>query len=120
MSVDPGRLARRVKAINVLIGSHAGEVEVVRVSPQGAVSIRYTGMCTGCEYRPVTTAGTVEPALLDVPGVSEVIVVGARVSEEALARIGATLDQGDAASRAVRVVRRLEAEGDENVEGERP
>ena len=118
MRVDADLLARRVKAINVLIGSHAGSVEVLGVSPQGAVSIRYAGMCTGCEYRPVTTAGTVEPALLDVAGVTRVEVVGARVSDEAMARIGATLDQGDAAARAVRVVRRIEAE-DEVAEGAR-
>jgi Fe-S cluster biogenesis protein NfuA len=110
MKVDAAALARRIDAVNVLIDSHAGKVELVRLTPQGVVLLRYAGMCAGCEYRPMTTAGTVEPALRDLPGVTGVEIVGARVSEAAMARIGETLDLGSAAERAVRVVRRIEQE----------
>lgn len=104
------QLQQRFDAINVLIRAHAGEIELAGVSPDGVVSVRYTGMCAGCDYRPVTTAGTVEPALLDVTGITGVKVLGAHISEEATARITATLDGTQAQERAVRLVRRIEAE----------
>jgi Fe-S cluster biogenesis protein NfuA len=108
--LDRSELARRLASLNVLIRSHAGEIEIVAVSDAGVVTVRYTGMCAGCDYRPVTTAGTVEPALLDVPGVSRVVVTGARVSDEARERIQATLQGSGAQQRAVKLVRRMEAE----------
>ncbi|MDB5873350.1 MAG: Fe-S biosis protein NfuA [Ramlibacter sp.] len=111
--VDRAHLQRRVDSLNVLIRSHAGEIEVVDVSADGVVALRYTGMCAGCDYRPVTTAGTVEPALLDVPGVTGVTILGARVSEEAQERIAATLEGSGARERAVRLVHRMESERQE-------
>jgi Fe-S cluster biogenesis protein NfuA len=111
--IDTVRLERRIASINLLMDSHAGRVDLVGVSPDGTVSLRYSGMCTGCEYRPVTTAGTVEPALLDLPGVTRVRIIGAQVSAEALDRIRATLDEGNAGERAVRLVHRIEDEAGE-------
>ena len=55
----------------------------------GVVRLRYTGMCTGCPLRPVTTASTVRPALLDVEGIEAVEVEGSRISAEAEARLAA-------------------------------
>ena len=107
---DRARLAWRVESLNVLIQSHAGGLDLVDVSFDGVVSVRYTGMCAGCDYRPLTTAGTVEPALMDVPGVTRVHVVGARVSDDALARIAETLESSGASTRAIQLVRRMEAE----------
>jgi Fe-S cluster biogenesis protein NfuA len=109
-SIDSASLQRRIASLNVLIRSHAGEIELVDVSHEGVVTVRYMGMCAGCDYRPVTTAGTVEPALLDVPGVRKVTVVGVQVSEEALMRIRATLEGSGAQERAVRLVHRIESE----------
>jgi Fe-S cluster biogenesis protein NfuA len=109
-TIDLARLQRRIASLNVLIRSHAGEIELANVSAEGVVTVRYVGMCAGCDYRPVTTAGTVEPALLDVPGVSKVAVAGARVSDEALMRIKAGLEGSGAEERAVRLVRRMESE----------
>jgi Fe-S cluster biogenesis protein NfuA len=91
VSVDPVLLARRIESLNVLIRSHAGEIELANVSAEGVVSLRYTGMCAGCDYRPMTTLGTVEPALHDLPGVSKVEILGVRLSEEAMTRIEATI-----------------------------
>jgi Fe-S cluster biogenesis protein NfuA len=108
MSVDRAQLQRRIDALNVLIRSHAGEIELAGVSPDGVVSLRYTGMCAGCDYRPVTTLGTVAPALHDLTGVTKVEIVGAQVSDEALARIAASLQGSGAEARAVRLVRRIE------------
>ncbi|MDB5874785.1 MAG: Thioredoxin-like protein [Ramlibacter sp.] len=116
--IDRAKVVRRIESLNVLIRSHAGEIELVDLSPSGVVTVRYTGMCAGCEYRPVTTAGTVEPGLLDVPGVTRVRVLGARVSDDAMQRIQATMDSADAAQRAVRLVRRIEIESTEETQGE--
>ena len=109
-TIDRAALEHRIATLNVLIASHAGGMTLESVSPDGCVCVRYTGMCTGCDYRPLTTAGTVEPALLDVAGVTRVVVRGARVSDEAAARIRATMLEGEAATRAIRLVRRMEAD----------
>lgn len=111
--IDPGALASRIASINVLLRSHAGEIELVDVSNDGVVTVRYTGMCAGCDYRPLTMAGTVEPALRDIAGVTQVIAIGSRVSEHALERIRESLEGSEAAKRSVQVVRRIESEGQE-------
>ena len=108
--IDREQLERRLDSINLIIRSHAGAVELVDVASDGIVSVRYTGMCAGCEYRPVTSAGTLVPALRDVPGVKGVFVVGSSVSLEAQARIAETLDGASAPARAVRLVRRIEGQ----------
>ena len=108
-SIDRAQLQRRIESLNVLIDSHAGGIELSDVAADGRVTIRFTGMCTGCDYRQLTTVGTVEPALLDVPGVTAVTVAGARVSEEALARIRGTMGESGALERAVNLVQNMEA-----------
>lgn len=107
-SIDRQLLARRIESINMLIRAHAGGIALDGVDDDGEVRVRYTGMCTGCDFRPVTTAGTVAPALLDVPGVRRVEVTGSRASADATQRIEDAVAQGQAAARAVRLVRRIE------------
>lgn len=107
-NINEKQLSRRIDSLNMLIRSHAGGLKIEKVLEDGEVVVRYTGMCTGCDYRSVTTAGTVEPALLDVPGVTRVRVVGAQVSDMAALRIGTTVTEGAAAARAIRLVRRIE------------
>lgn len=84
------QLDERVREINRALGAHAGGIEVAAVA-DASVTIRYTGMCTGCPFRPVTTAATVRPALLDLPEISSVSVEGSRISQEAEERLGAAL-----------------------------
>ncbi len=108
-SVDRARLDRRVESLNTLIQSHAGGLQVVGLAADGCVTVRYTGMCAGCDYRPLTTAGTVKPALLDVQGVTRVRVLGARVSDEATRSIESVMGSSGAAQRAVRLVRQMES-----------
>jgi hypothetical protein len=50
-------------------------------------------MCTGCPLRPVTTASTIRPALLELDGVTAVEIEGSRISAEAEARIAAAFAQ---------------------------
>jgi Fe-S cluster biogenesis protein NfuA len=86
-------LARRLDELRVALGAHAGGIELVGLAG-GVARVRYTGMCTGCPLRPVTTASTVRPALLEVDGVEELEVEGSRISAEAEARIAAAFARG--------------------------
>ena len=81
----------RLRAIEPALRAHAGGVELVDVSTDGVVSLRFTGMCTGCPFRPLTAAATVRPALLALDGVRAVSIPGARISEEAEARLARAL-----------------------------
>jgi Fe-S cluster biogenesis protein NfuA len=81
----------RVAVLDRLLHAHAGGLELRGVASNGVVSVRYTGMCTGCPLRPLTTAATVRPALLDLPEVRDVVVSGGRTSDEADRRIAAAL-----------------------------
>lgn len=86
----------RIAGLDRLLRAHAGGIELRDVSSDGVVSVRYTGMCTGCPLRPLTTAATVRPALLALAEVRGVEVSGGRLSDEARDRIAAAL--GDVSS----------------------
>jgi len=83
-------VAARVAEIDRLLAAHAGGLEL-RAVHDGEVHVAYTGMCTGCPLRPLTTSATVRPALTALPEVTSVHVAGGRVSEEAERRIAAAL-----------------------------
>jgi Fe-S cluster biogenesis protein NfuA len=84
-------VATRVRVLDAALNAHAGGLELVEVAGDGAVAVRYTGMCTGCPMRPLTTAATVRPVLLELEGVTAVRVEGSRISEEAEQRLAAAL-----------------------------
>jgi hypothetical protein len=65
-------------------------------------------MCVGCELRPITTEGSVRPALLSVEGVNEVHVTGMRISVEAAARIAEHLAPYPVHERATRLIRQAQ------------
>jgi Fe-S cluster biogenesis protein NfuA len=78
----------RIEQLRPALDAHAGGIELVSVE-RGVVRLRFTGMCTGCPLRPVTTASTIRPALLELDGVTAVEVEGSRISAEAEARLAA-------------------------------
>ncbi|MFJ9033418.1 NifU family protein [Streptomyces sp. NPDC102274] len=84
-------LAERVRQVSAYIRMHAGGLELRHITDDGEVQVQFTGMCTGCPYRPVTMAATVRPALMEIDGVTSVTVVGSRVSEQAERRVAANL-----------------------------
>lgn len=84
---DRAAVARRVEELNQLMSAHAGGLALESVDDHGTVSVRFTGMCAGCQYRPVTLLATVEPGLAEIPGVTEVDARGSRVSAEAAERL---------------------------------
>jgi Fe-S cluster biogenesis protein NfuA len=88
----------RLEQLRPALDAHAGGIEVVEVTG-GTVRLRFTGMCTGCHLRPLTTASTIRPALLELEGVEAVEIEGSHISAEAEARLAAALASGDAARR---------------------
>jgi Fe-S cluster biogenesis protein NfuA len=86
-------LRARLEELRPALAAHAGGIELVDVD-RGVVRIRFTGMCTGCHLRPLTTASTIRPALLDLDGVTAVEVEGSRISAEAEARLVAAFAEG--------------------------
>jgi Fe-S cluster biogenesis protein NfuA len=76
----------RLEELQPILGAHAGGIELVEVRGS-TVRLRFTGMCTGCHLRPLTTASTVRPALLDLTGIDRVEIEGSRISAEAEARL---------------------------------
>ena len=89
----------RLAELAPVLGAHAGGIELVEVEG-GLVRLRFTGMCTGCHLRPLTTASTIRPALLALDGVTRVEVEGSRISAEAEARLAAALARAPAAQYA--------------------
>jgi Fe-S cluster biogenesis protein NfuA len=87
--MSEGPVQRRVSEVSRLLGAHAGGIELEHLDEQGRVGVRFTGMCTGCLFRPVTLATTIRPALLEVDGVTGVEAAGVRVSEHAARRLAA-------------------------------
>jgi Fe-S cluster biogenesis protein NfuA len=71
--------------VNQALHSHAGALEQVAVE-NGVVQLRYTGMCAGCPFRPLTTYATVKPLFRHQFGL-EVEVIGSRISAEAEERV---------------------------------
>jgi Fe-S cluster biogenesis protein NfuA len=69
------------------IASHAGDVNVVEVSPEGDVRVEFTGACRTCPLQPVTLGTAVMPAFEGIEGVREVTCRSVRVSRHAMRRM---------------------------------
>jgi Fe-S cluster biogenesis protein NfuA len=80
-------LEERVALVSRAMAAHGGGIQLVDLDARGGVRVRFTGLCAGCQLRPLTFAETIEPALLGVPGVRAVHADGARISDEAIARL---------------------------------
>jgi Fe-S cluster biogenesis protein NfuA len=97
----------RVQALDSMLRSHAGGLELQSFDERGVVRVRFTGMCVGCELRPVTAARVVEPALRALEGVTAVEIAGGRVSEHAQAALEASAGCADLQA-ILRAVQRCE------------
>ena len=80
-------IAELVGSLSAALHSHAGGLELVDHGDDGDVTVRFTGMCTGCPLRPVTFTGVVKPALLQLEGVESVHAEGGRLSRQAEERL---------------------------------
>lgn len=87
--MDDGALKASIEHVSELLKAHGGGLELESCSTDGDVVVRFTGMCTGCKYKPVTMASVVRQEIMTVPGIKSVSSEGSRTSpyaEERLAR----------------------------------
>jgi Fe-S cluster biogenesis protein NfuA len=89
---NPAGVTVAVAVLSDLFRVHGGGLELEEVSSDGRVRVRFTGMCAGCQFRPMTMAGSIRPLLLTLEGVNEVEADGSRISEEALTRLRLALE----------------------------
>ena len=87
MSIDLAALTQRVASLDRILKSHAGGVTLGTVHDDGRVEVKLTGMCVGCELRPVTLATVIEPALSSLAGVTGIETSGGRLSEHAISAL---------------------------------
>jgi Fe-S cluster biogenesis protein NfuA len=73
--------------IRPLLNIHGGDIDVVSVSERGDVELEFQGACRACPLKHVTYAIAVRERLRQLPGVQEVTVRGARLSDAALDRV---------------------------------
>ena len=74
-------------AIRPLLQFHGGDVRIERITQDGVVHLEYHGACRGCYLQAATHFVTVRLRLLEVPGVTDVVTRGVRLSEESAGRI---------------------------------
>jgi len=81
------RIQRALDEVRPYLGSHAGGVEYLGVSPDGVAQLRLEGNCHGCPSSTLTVKMAIEGAIMDAaPEVSGVSVAG--VTSPELLQIG--------------------------------
>ncbi|POR51953.1 NifU family protein [Bosea psychrotolerans] len=75
--------------IRAKLRAHAGDVEVVSISPEGDVSLAFTGTCISCPAQALTFGSAVLPVVESVAGIGAIRVEGMNVSPAAMRRIRA-------------------------------
>jgi Fe-S cluster biogenesis protein NfuA len=77
--------------IRPLLHFHGGDVHIAEISAEGVVRLEYTDGCHGCNLQVITHFVTVRERLLKVTGVTDVVALGAQISEPAKQRIAAVI-----------------------------
>ena len=72
--------------IRPLLKIHGGDVSLLDITGDGCVELEFKGACRGCALQSVTYAVGVRQRLLEVAGVSDVTMLGVKVSTAALER----------------------------------
>jgi Fe-S cluster biogenesis protein NfuA len=73
--------------IRPILKIHGGDVSLLDITDDGCVQLEFEGACRGCALQSVTYAVGVRQRLLEVAGVSDVTMLGVKVSTVALERI---------------------------------
>jgi Fe-S cluster biogenesis protein NfuA len=84
--MNDDQLAAALEPVRQRVRGHGGDVTLGSPA-DGVVDVEFHGACRGCPAIALTFAGSVQPALLGVPGVATVRASQALVSAHALARI---------------------------------
>ncbi len=70
------RVKSALRRIKPSLQADGGDVELVRVSPDGVVTLRLTGACQGCPMSQITLKIGIERAIKqEVPEVKEVVAL---------------------------------------------
>jgi len=79
------RVARALESVRPYLGSHGGDVELVGISPEGAVQLRMLGSCDGCPSSSITLELAVTDAIeAAAPEVTGIELMGAEGKPAAL------------------------------------
>jgi Fe-S cluster biogenesis protein NfuA/nitrite reductase/ring-hydroxylating ferredoxin subunit len=107
LDVD-ARIQRALDQVRPYLGSHAGGVRYLGVSPDGVARLRLQGSCDGCPSSMVTVQLALKGAVEDAaPEVTEVVVEGVTAPPPSgpLLQIGRRPPDGDAAAPAGELAR---------------
>lgn len=70
------KVEKALDSIRPYLKSDGGNVELVRVTPEGIVEVKLTGACSDCPMSQMTLRAGVERALIrEVPGIRRVEAV---------------------------------------------
>jgi len=88
---DLDQIETRAQLVSHLLSAHGGGIEVVPSTREDTVRVRFTGLCTACQLRPLTAAQIIRPAFESLDGVSGVEIEGCRSSSAAEKRLAASM-----------------------------
>ena len=70
------KVEKALQTIRPYLNADGGDVELVKVSPEGIVEVKLTGACIDCPMSQMTLRAGVERALIkEVPGIRRVEAV---------------------------------------------
>ena len=70
------KVLKALEAIRPYLKADGGDVELVKVTPEGIVEVKLTGACSDCPMSQMTLRAGVERALIkEVPGIRRVEAV---------------------------------------------
>lgn len=75
--------------IRPLLHIHGGDLELVSLSDEGVVHVRFHAACRACPLKAVTYAVSIRQRLMEIPGVTDVVMDDVRLSRTAIARVEA-------------------------------
>ena len=77
--------------VRPVLSVHGGDLDLVEVTPDGLVRLRFQKACKGCGYKAITLAASVRQRLLSIPGVTDVQAEDVIIAPGTLRRIDALL-----------------------------
>ena len=70
------KVEKALQTIRPYLKADGGDVELVRITPEGIVEVKLTGACSNCPMSQMTLRAGVERALIrEVPGIRRVEAV---------------------------------------------
>lgn len=81
------RAVDTVVAADELMRPHAGRIELESRTRDRMAHVRFEAFCACCLYHPAMMTATIQSHLMQVPGMTDIVVPGTRVSEAAARRI---------------------------------